>query len=71
MSMLRKLMDVLKNWRTCPERACRRKRGCASPRMICADRAPKRQVSPEHEAAAMAMLKRMLREKLEQSGVAE
>ena len=36
--------------------------------MVCADRAPQRQVSPEHEAAAVAQLKRMLREKLEEVG---
>lgn len=63
-SILRKLMDMRKTWRNCAEPACRRKRGCASPRMICAERVPERDIPPEHQAASVAMLKRMLREKL-------
>jgi hypothetical protein len=39
--------------------------------MVCAGRAPKRQVSPEHQAAIMARLQRDLPWELERRGVAE
>jgi hypothetical protein len=43
-------------WRRCPEHACKRKRGCASPRFTCMQLKPKREIAPEHGASAIAML---------------
>ncbi len=66
-SMLHKLAVLTNKWRKCPERVCRRKRGCASPRMTCLS-LPSRPVSPDQRAAGAAILKRMLREKRDTGG---
>jgi hypothetical protein len=67
-SILRKLAIVLDEWRDCPERVCRRQRACASPRLLCLDKEPERQVSPKHEAEVMAYLQRALKRRIAEQG---
>jgi hypothetical protein len=69
-SILRKLAIIADEWRDCPERACRRHRTCASPRLLCLKQIRERRpVSPEKEAEAMAWLQRALkRRRAEQCG---
>jgi hypothetical protein len=64
--------DQQKSWRACREPACRRSRACMAPRNTCANfKPPRRPLTPDQEAGAMATLKRMLREKLDGRGEAE
>jgi hypothetical protein len=54
-----------KQWPACQLRACRRHRQCAAPGLECANPAPPRRVvSPEKDAAAMAHFQRALRRRL-------
>jgi hypothetical protein len=56
--------DQHKSWRGCPERMCRRQRACMAPRIECSNAPLVPPSTSEHQASSLAMLKRMLREKL-------
>jgi hypothetical protein len=63
-SILRKLLALRELWRECPDRACRRARTCASPRLSCADLPSRRRdkpMTPQREAANLAHLQRLLK----------
>ena len=61
-SILRKLAIIADEWRDCPDRACRRHRTCASPRMPCLNmQRERRPVSPKNEAEAKTFLQRALK----------
>jgi hypothetical protein len=69
-SILWKLAQILEHWRTCREPACRRHRRCATRSLVCLDRnRDARPMSPEKQAAALADLKRQLRQRLDELGV--
>ena len=59
LSLMRKMLQILKPWRGCPARVCRRHRDCASPYFEC-QTLPGRQVSPERGEAALAHFQRAL-----------
>jgi hypothetical protein len=70
-SILRKMMDVSEVWRTCRRRTCKRGRGCRGRDVQCAsERVFPKPRNPEKaardQARSMAMLQRMLRERLEE-----
>jgi hypothetical protein len=65
-SLARKLMLIVSDWRSCPKRACKRRRGCAAPGLDC--HTPEREVTPEQEEAAMAHFQRALKRRLAQVG---
>ncbi|HWV54804.1 hypothetical protein [Pseudorhodoplanes sp.] len=69
--ILRKIMDVSEAWRTCRRRICKRGRGCrgrdvqcASERVVPVPRNPEK--AARDQARNMALLQRMLAERLEQ-----
>jgi hypothetical protein len=64
LALLRKLTGFLNHWRSCPVRACRRHRGCASARLECANARPRKPCTPENEQAALAYLQRALARRL-------
>jgi hypothetical protein len=63
LSLMRKLLPFINNWRACPALACRRHRRCASAQLEC-QKLPWRQHSPEQEQAIFASLKRALARRL-------
>ncbi len=71
LSLVRKLAIVLDGWRACPERVCRRQRGCASPRLTCLQSEPARPLSPDKQAAMLARFQRDLRREMARRGLAQ
>lgn len=67
-SIVRKVVEVLDDWRTCPDRACRRHRTCASPRMVCLEQPSTRQISLKNQNEAIARLKRGLKRRSAEFG---
>jgi hypothetical protein len=70
-SILRKMMDVKQSWRHCHRKSCKRGRGCCGRDVQCAGEqklpVPRNsEKAARDQARSMAMLQRMLRERLEQ-----
>jgi hypothetical protein len=62
----RKVVRLLncRQWPACRLRTCRRQRRCEAPDFACANEVPRREVSPQKAALAMAQFRRMAQRRL-------
>lgn len=71
--MARRIHQFVSNreglWLSCPEAACRRHRACAAPHGACTNAKPRKPLTEQQQAQAMAEVQRMLREELARRGI--
>jgi len=68
--LARRLAMIVNNWRGCPERLCRRMRGCMAPHIHCTNTPPV-EATPEETARTMALVYRTMREAADKDAAEE
>lgn len=58
LAMARRIAMLIDDWHGCPERICRRQRGCMAPKVNCSNRKPGPPPPPENVARVMARVLR-------------
>jgi hypothetical protein len=60
LAMARRIVMLINDWHGCPERMCRRQRGCMAPKIECSNHKPGPPPPPERVARVMAEFHRAL-----------
>jgi hypothetical protein len=65
-AMARRISMAINTWQGCPQRLCRRLRGCMAPDVTCSNAEPLPPMSPEEETRRLAEVMRAFKQAAEQ-----
>ena len=65
LNLARRIVMYVNDWHGCPQRLCRRQRGCMAPNIACTNAKPRPPASPEESARRIAEVQRLLRDAMQ------